>query len=137
MFSNLRTPNYLPLNAGATGAPATPPEVSMLAHGFQYLTEQRADELEPVSEILRQTCVELDLPLRSMESEFGPSQFEFTFHPTDALRAADNMMLFRSAVKQVCHRHNLHATFMCRPQIDNTFASGWHLHQSLIHVTFG
>ena len=41
------------------------------------------------------------------------------------------MMLFRSAAKQVCARHGYHATFMCRPAVDNVFSSGWHLHQSL------
>jgi len=126
-----------PADAGGVGAPAAAPDVSLLAHGFQYLTEQRADEIEPVSEMLRQTCAALDLPLRSMESEFGPSQFEFTFQPTDALSAADNMMLFRSAVKQVCHRNGLHATFMCKPQVQNTFSSGWHLHQSLVDSRSG
>jgi len=134
---NLDDARLSPADAGGVGDPAAAPEVSLLAHGFQYLTEQRADEIEPVTEMLRQTCVALDLPLRSMESEFGPSQFEFTFQPTDALTAADNMMLFRSAVKQVCHRNGLHATFMCKPQVQNTFASGWHLHQSLVDTGSG
>ncbi len=126
-----------PADAGGIGRPATPHEVSLLAHGYQYLTEQRADEIEPVAEMLRQTCAALNLPLRSMETEFGPSQFEFTFQPTDALTAADNMMLFRSAVKQVCQRNGLHATFMSKPQVENTFASGWHLHQSLVDTRSG
>ncbi|MGY4424902.1 glutamine synthetase [Bradyrhizobium sp. JR6.1] len=41
-------------------------------------------------------------------------------------------MLFRSAVKQIARRHGYHATFMCRPKLPNVFASGWHLHQSLV-----
>ena len=47
------------------------------------------------------------------------------------LAVADNAVLFRSAVKQVCQRHGLLATFMCRPGLPNFFSSGWHLHQSL------
>jgi len=133
----LDDPKLSPADAGAIGLPATAHDVSLLAHGYQYLTEQRADEIEPVSEMLRQTCAALNLPLRSMETEFGPSQFEFTFQPTDALTAADNMILFRSAVKQVCHRNGLHATFMSKPQVENTFASGWHLHQSLVDTRSG
>ncbi|HEY1300247.1 MAG TPA: glutamine synthetase family protein, partial [Stellaceae bacterium] len=43
----------------------------------------------------------------------------------------DAMVLFRSAVKQVCRRHGYHASFMCRPKLPNVFSSGWHLHQSL------
>lgn len=112
--------------------PAAPPDVELLAHGYQYLTESRYDELEPVMELLRSTAEALNLPVRSMEVEFGPSQIEFTFHPVDGLGQADNMVLFRSAVKQVCRRHGYHATFMCRPALPNVFSSGWHLHQCLL-----
>ena len=42
------------------------------------------------------------------------------------------MVLFRSAVKQIARRHGYHATFMCRPKLPNVFASGWHLHQSIV-----
>ncbi len=113
------------------GQPATPPEVSLLAHGFQYLTENRYDQLEPALEILRRNLVEMGLSPRTMEVEFGPSQVEMTFEPMVGLDAADTMVLFRSAVKQICRRNGLHATFMCRPHLPNLFSSGWHLHQSL------
>ena len=46
------------------------------------------------------------------------------------LAAADAMMLFRSAAKQILRRHGYHATFMCRPKLPNVMSSGWHLHQS-------
>lgn len=117
--------------------PPSPPEVELLAHGYQYLTEMRFDELEPVMDLIRDTAAGLGLPVRSMEVEFGPSQFEFTFHPADGLDQADNMVLFRNAVKQVCRRHGYHATFMCRPALPNLFSSGWHLHQSLVAVATG
>ena len=42
------------------------------------------------------------------------------------------MVLFRSAMKQVARRHGYLVSFMCRPRLPNTFASGWHLHQSLL-----
>jgi len=113
--------------------PAMPPRTSLLATGCQHLTETRLDELEPVIELLRLQAVQLGLPLRSMESEFGPSQIEFTFDPQDGLGTADSAMLFRSMAKQVCHRHGYHATFMCRPALPNLLSSGWHLHQSLIN----
>ena len=79
----------------------------------------------------------LGLPLRSVEVEFGPSQCEFTFAPTKGLTPADNMVLFRSAVKQIARRHGYHATFMCRPKLPNVFASGWHLHQSIVSRSSG
>lgn len=119
------------LHPDHAGQPGEPPAVSLLSHGYQYLTEQRQDLMEPALEIIRRDVVKLGLPLRSVEVEFGPSQCEFTFAPTIGLAPADIMVLFRSAVKQICRRHGYHATFMCRPRIPNVMSSGWHLHQSL------
>lgn len=119
------------------GQPGEPPDVSLLSHGYQYLTEQRYDQMEPVLELIRRDVVALGLPLRSIEVEFGPSQCEFTFAPAVGLDPADTMVLFRSAVKQICHRHGYHATFMCRPRIPNVVSSGWHLHQSLVSKSDG
>lgn len=114
------------------GQPGRPPAVSLLSHGYQYLTEQRYDQMEPVLEFIRRDVMGLGLPLRSVEVEYGPSQCEFTFKPGVGLAPADDMVLFRSAVKQICHRRGYHATFMCRPKIPNVVSSGWHLHQSLV-----
>ncbi|HEY2621890.1 MAG TPA: hypothetical protein VGI53_00465, partial [Dyella sp.] len=69
--------------------------------------------------------------------ELGPSQCEFTFRPQAGLDAADTMILFRAATKQIARRHGLLASFMCRPAQQNLFSSGWHLHQSLIERTRG
>jgi glutamine synthetase len=114
------------------GQPGRPPSVSLLSQGYQYLSEQRFDQIEPAIDILRRDIIALGLPLRSVEVEFGPSQCEFTFAPKKGIEPADNMVLFRSAVKQIARRHGYHATFMCRPKQPNVFASGWHLHQSLL-----
>ena len=119
------------------GQPGTPPSVSLLSHGYQYLTEQRYDQMEPALEIIRRDILALGLPVRSVEVEFGPSQCEFTFQPTVGLAPADNMVLFRSAVKQIARRHGFHATFMCRPKLPNVLASGWHLHQSIVSRSSG
>jgi glutamine synthetase len=119
------------------GQPSQPPEVRMLAHGYQYLTEARFDELEPILDELRGVLSELGLPVRTMEVEMGPSQCELTFGPVAGLRAADNVVLARSAIKQVCRRRGYHATFMCRPALPHMASSGWHLHQSLLSVRTG
>lgn len=117
--------------------PGTPPTVASLQHGYQYLTEIRYDELEPVFGELRRALQSLGLPIRSEEVEFGPSQVELTFGPCEGLRTADDAVLARSAIKQICQRLGYHATFMCRPHIANTFSSGWHLHQSLQDIKTG
>lgn len=125
------------LNHADSGMPATPPETSLISHGYQYLTEARYDALEDVMDDLRRGCQQLGLPIRSMEAEFGPSQIEFTFEPDSPLQQADNTVLFRSMVKQMCARKGLHATFMCRPQIDGIIPSGWHMHQSIVDTNTG
>ncbi|HJS37209.1 MAG TPA: glutamine synthetase family protein [Burkholderiales bacterium] len=113
------------------GQPGEPPAVELLTTGYQYLTEQRYDQIDPVMEILRRDLAALELPLRSFEVEFGPSQCEVTLGVMTGHAAADAMVLFRSAVKQSLRRHGYHATFMCRPKLPNVMSSGWHLHQSL------
>jgi glutamine synthetase len=120
--------NLRPTDAGQ---PGNPPEVALLTTGYQYLTEQRYDLIDPVVEILRKDLEKLRLPLRSYEIEFGPSQFEFTLGAMPGMASADAMLLFRSAVKQIARRHGYHATFMCRPKLPSVMSSGWHLHQSL------
>lgn len=113
------------------GQPGTPPDIALLHQGYNYLTEQNLDQMDPILEILRRDIVALGLPLSSVEIEFGPSQCEFVFRPGNGLQPADDMVLFRSAAKQICQRHGYHATFMCRPALPNVMSSGWHLHQSL------
>lgn len=125
------------LRPGQAGQPADPPEVSLLTHGFQYLTELRGDEIEPITSQIARHVEALGLPLRTIETEFGPSQVEMTFAPLPGMRAADAMFLFRGAVKQIARRLGCHATFMCKPHIPDLFASGWHLHQSLTDLETG
>ncbi len=118
----------------ATGDPrpdGQPGARQLLNPGYQYLTELRYDALDPLLEILRGHLQALDLPLRTLEVEFGPSQIELTFGPTTGLLAADTMIMARSAVKQICQRNGYVASFMSRPRLPNVVSSGWHLHQSL------
>ena len=111
--------------------PPQAPEVSLLNQGYQYLTESRFDQMEVALEPIRRGAVALGMPLRSLEIELGPSQCEFTFRPQVGMAAADTMVLFRAAAKQIARRHGCLASFMCRPALPNLFSSGWHLHQSL------
>lgn len=119
------------LQLGDSGQPGEPVSVSLLTKGYQYLTELRYDQVEPVLDLLRRQLITLGLPLESLEIEYGPSQFELVFGPMLGVAPADAMMLLRSAIKQTCWRNGYHATFMCRPRIPNVMSSGWHLHQSL------
>ncbi len=118
-----------PENAGFT---PPPPQVSVWERGYQYLSEVRLDSVSGTLEAIRDGLAAVGIPPRSMEDEWGPGQMEFSFSPIGGLAAADAVVLFRSAVKQICQRRGLLASFMCRPGLPNFFSSGWHLHESLI-----
>ena len=121
----------------AAAWPGQAPQVSLVHPGYNLLSEQWFDRAEAPLRIVQRTAQALGLPLLSLEIELGPSQVEAVFEATDALTAADNMVLFRSAVQQALHRAGYHATFMCRPPFEQIMSSGWHLHQSLVRLDDG
>jgi glutamine synthetase len=114
-----------------TGWPPPAFPVTVAEHGYQYLSETRLAGVNDLLTVLRDAYEAIGLPIRTMEDEWGPGQMEFTFDPQPGMEAADSMVLFRTATKQICERHGYHATFMCRPALPNFFSSGWHLHESL------
>lgn len=124
-------------HTGTPGQRGAPLRTTPVEPGFSYHSESNMDLMQPVLSELAETYEALDLPLRSIENEYGPGQLECTFSADSALRAADNMVLFRSATRQVCRRLGYLATFMCRPAFPGFYASGWHLHQSLTDTATG
>lgn len=119
------------LSHGQATMPPAPVQTENLTQGHQYLTETRYAEAEALLDDLRRMAEQLGLEPRSMEIEMGPSQFEFTFGPSDPETQADRFVLFRTMVKEVCRSKGLHASFMAKPNLPNAAANGWHIHQSL------
>ena len=122
---------------GAAGKRGRPVATSPVEPGFSYHSESNMDLMQPVLGELAATYEKLDLPLRSIENEYGPGQLECTFAAQPARRAADDYVLFRTATRQVCRRLGYFATFMCRPAFPGFYSSGWHLHQSLVDAATG
>ena len=114
-----------------TTMPARPPQTRPLNQGYQYLTETRYDAVEPLLDTLRRNAEAMGMPVLSVEIEMGPSQFEFTFAAADPMTTADRAVLFRTLVKEVCHREGYMASFMAKPRLPNAAANGWHIHQSI------
>jgi glutamine synthetase len=117
--------------------PGEPPTVDLIHPGYNLHAEAMADLAHEPLDIVRSTAQALGLPLQSLEIELGPSQVEAVFDATDALTAADHMVLFRNGVRQALRRAGYHASFMCRPPFPNVMSSGWHLHQSLYSLRSG
>ena len=118
-------------DAGAPGRKGRAPRAYPIEPGYALHSESNFDRMQAPLGVLADALEALGLPLRSIENEYGASQVECTFAPRDALRAADDAVLFRSAVRQVSRRSGYLATFMCRPAVAGACSSGWHLHQSL------
>ena len=119
-------------NVGRPGLRGRPVETAPIEPGFSYHSESNLDLAQPMLSELVQTYAALGMSVRSVENEYGASQFECTFGHADALSAADDYLLFRTATRQVCRRHGYFASFMCRPMLAGAYSSGWHLHQSLV-----
>ncbi len=112
--------------------PGPAPELEMLHPGYRLIGDDYMTMCEIPMAIIERTVLSLGLPLQSLEIEFGPSQLEVVFDASDALVAADNMVLFRNLVRQALRREGYYASFVCRPPFPNIMSSGWHLHQSLV-----
>jgi len=117
--------------------PATAPAVEALRHDYQYYSENMLDQLEPVITPTRHALIGVGLPLRILEPEWGPGQIEISLDPLENVAAADAMIILCGAVKQVCRRMGLLASFMAKPALPNVYSSGRHLHQSLFDTATG
>jgi glutamine synthetase len=62
--------------------------------------------------------------------EVAPSQHEIDLKYKEALKMADIVMTYRTAVKVIAQQHGVYATFMPKP-IFGENGSGMHVHQSL------
>ncbi len=124
-------------HVGVPGTRGRPIRTWPAEPGYHYHSESNLDLMEPVLGALGDAYEKLGLGLRSIENEWGPGQVECTFAPRPALEAADNVLLFRTATRQICRRLGHFATFMCRPALKGYYASGWHLHQSLVDAASG
>jgi glutamine synthetase len=91
----------------------------------------RLDDMSPLFDDLYAAAKALGLPVRTLMSEYAPGQFEITLeHRADALRAVDEAILFKRAVRGVAARHGRVACFMAKPFAEHA-GSGLHLHASL------
>jgi glutamine synthetase len=98
---------------------------------FDGLPVDRATDLR------RQTIFALqDMGIRVEYShhEVAPSQHEIDLRFAEALIMADNVMAYRTAVKEIARQNGVYATFMPKP-IFGQNGSGMHTHQSLFKGT--
>ncbi|WP_375400330.1 glutamine synthetase family protein [uncultured Amnibacterium sp.] len=73
---------------------------------------------------------DLGISVEFSHHEVGPGQNEIDLRYADALTTADNVMTFRTVVKEVAIEQGVHATFMPKPLTGHP-GSGMHTHLSL------
>ncbi|WP_345185474.1 glutamine synthetase family protein [Microbacterium panaciterrae] len=73
---------------------------------------------------------DLGISVEYSHHEGGPGQNEIDLRYADALTTADNIMTFRTVVKEVAIEQGVYATFMPKPLSDHP-GSGMHTHMSL------
>lgn len=89
--------------------------------------------LDRGEETRREICMaleELGFEIEAAHHEVAAGQHEIDFKYADALKAADNIMTFKLAVKTIAQKCGQHATFMPKP-IFGINGSGMHTNMSL------
>ncbi len=71
-----------------------------------------------------------NIDVETLHHEVATGQHEIDFKYSDALSTADKAITFRTVLKAIAQKYNLHATFMPKP-IEGENGSGMHVHQSL------
>jgi len=98
--------------------------------GVQCYSLYKGSEIEFVLEEIRNSVEAFGIHVEAANPEYGPAQVEINLLYTDALTAADNVLVFKNAVKEITRKHGLYATFMPKPWTGES-GSGFHVHQSL------
>ncbi len=118
---------------GSDGAPRPPvsPLTGARDTGTQVYGMAEVDAFADLLDEITRTCAAQDIPSDAMTAEYAPGQYEINLrHVANPLRAADDCVLLKRAIKAVARRHGLRATFMAKPYLDRA-GSGLHLHVNL------
>lgn len=95
--------------------------------------------LDKGENIRREICLcleEMGIKPETSHHEQGPGQNEIDFKYSDALTAADNLLVFKSVVKAIAARNGLFASFMPKPLLQAA-GSGLHVNISLTQIQTG
>ena len=70
------------------------------------------------------------LVVENSKGEAGPGQHEINFRYTDALRTADDHVVYKNGAKEIAYQRGCSITFMAKPY-HNAVGSSCHIHSSL------
>ena len=93
-------------------------------HGPGCYDQIRSNKSRFFMEEIWRLLPQAGVPLDSWQVEMGGGMFEFPIKEADPLIAADRALLFKLAVKEICHQHGLLATFMAKISHEHEGLSG-------------
>jgi glutamine synthetase len=85
---------------------------------------------EPLIRAIRLGMKGAGLRLENSKGEAGAGQHEINFRYADALRTADDHVVYKNGVKEIAHQHGCSITFMAKPY-HTEVGSSCHIHSSL------
>ena len=89
-------------------------------------------ETAPLMDAITEAAKLQNLPVDTLITEFGPSQFEINLNHQDcAMRACDQGSMLKRAIRNVARSHNKVASFMAKPFAEQV-GNGMHIHFSLV-----
>jgi glutamine synthetase len=100
-----------------------------------WFTDQGLGQMHHLLDEIRRHLEALEIPIYEVFNEHGGGQYELNLSPATGMAAIDAVALMRIAVKEICYRRGLRATFLGKITNDPEFpVSGYHLHQSLLDL---
>ena len=105
-------------------------QIHPISPGMFGYSMLRSGQFKEITHTLLDFCSKAGLPLEGLHTETGPGVYEAAIHYDNALRSADNAVLFKLLVKQVAYSMEHVASFMAKWSLDYPGCSG-HLHHSL------
>jgi glutamine synthetase len=104
--------------------------------GRQSFSIDAVNDFDPFFQELSTFCQQAQLNVETLIHEVGACQMEINFAHGNALELADQVFLFKRAVRETAYRHNIFATFMAKPMEDEP-GSAMHIHQSIVSAESG
>jgi glutamine synthetase len=128
-LTQVNTDPDLPLvpPAGRSGRSESSPQ----PYGLEAITEYE-DLIEQIYAYAETASLDID----TLIHEAGAAQLEINFNHGDAVKLADQVLVFKRIVRLVALNHGVYATFMAKP-MQHQPGSAMHLHHSVVDIGTG
>lgn len=118
-------------DSGDSPQPPRNPVTGRVLEDEAVLSMAELDAFDGFFSDLYASCEEMSLPAQAAISEAGIGQFEVNLNHQDAMRCADDTLLFKVLVRGLARKHGFAATFMAKPYDDDA-GNGMHVHFSVV-----